>query len=89
MNANTATCRFDGIVLHGPVTETREMDGLMYAVVTDPGDYLPHVREHHPEMWQEWCERRRQTNSSGRYGMPRKVDGTFLMAGEDVDDVPL
>ena len=57
-------------------------------VVTDPGTAHAHVRDEHPEKWAELCEMQRRMNESGRYGMPRKVSGTFLRAGEDVGDLP-
>ena len=86
MTADSFTCAEDGFVLRAPVTEVRELDGCLAVVITDPGNAGQHMREAHPELWAEMCDLRRRMNASGRYGLPRKVDGSFLRPGEDVAD---
>jgi hypothetical protein len=85
----TVTCPLDGAVLTLPVNERRELDGGVATamVVTDPGTVHRHLRDEHPVRWAELCDFQRKWNASG-LAMPRKVDGTFLRAGEDVGDTP-
>lgn len=71
-----------------PSHEERQDDFAFYVVVTDPGTFHYHLRDAHPDFWAWSCEHRRWMNQSGRFGMPRKVSGTFLRAGEDVGDLP-
>ena len=78
------TCAADGAALTAPTTEAREMDGLMVVVTTDPGNAAEHLRTAHPERWRELCDQQRRMNAGGRYGMPRRMDGSFLPPGEDV-----
>jgi len=68
--------------------ETREDGMASYVVITDPGTAWAHVRDQHPGVWAQMCEARRKMNASPFIGgMARKVDGTFLRAGEDVADI--
>jgi hypothetical protein len=83
----TVTCPLDGTVLTRETTETRQDDFASYVVVTDPGTVHSHIRDEHPERWQEMCDFQRKWNALGR-GMPRRVDGCFLAAGEDVGYTP-
>ena len=47
------------------------------------------VRKAAPEKWAELCDMQRKVNANPFIGgSPRKVDGTFLRAGEDVGDTP-
>jgi hypothetical protein len=83
--AETVTCPLDGAVLTLPVTETRENDMCTAVVVTDPGTVHRHIRDEHPERWQEICEARQKMNASPFiFGMPRRADGCFLEDGQDV-----
>lgn len=87
MSTETGTCPFDGEVLTMPVLEQRETDDCIYVVMTDPGTVSRHLKDKHPAMWARMCEAQRQMNASPFIGgMPRKVNGTFLFAGEDVGD---
>ena len=71
-----------------PTTAKVETDMTIAVVVTDPGTFHEHLRDVHPEQWAESCEARRKMNANPFFGgMPRKVDGTFLRAGEDVGDI--
>lgn len=74
--------------LEWATTETRQDEFASYVVVTDPGTAWVHIRDEHPERWAEMREARRKMNANPFIGcMPRKVDGTFLLAGEDVCDI--
>jgi hypothetical protein len=81
-------CPLDGTALTLPVTERCDLpDGGIAMVVTDPGTFHRHMRDTHPERWEEACERQRQMNANPNITfMPRKVDGTFLLDGQDVGD---
>lgn len=84
----TEKCPACGAEVERPVMETREDDFCTYVVVTDPGTSWAHLRDQHPEVWAQMCEARRKMNANPFIGgMPRKVDGTFLRAGEDVADI--
>lgn len=65
--------------------------GAALVVVVDPPDtFHPHLRDAHPAEFAEAAERRAKLNATlGQMmgAMPRKVDGTFLRAGEDVGDI--
>jgi hypothetical protein len=63
-------------------------DMASYVIVTDPGTFHQHARDDHPGIWADLCDARRKMNANPYIGcMPRKVDGTFLRAGEDVSDI--
>jgi hypothetical protein len=81
------TCPACGDELLLPTTATLDQDACTAVVVVDRGTVSAHVRDAHPERWASMCDARRKMNVSDRYGMPRKVDGTFLLDGEDVADV--
>jgi hypothetical protein len=73
-----------------PRSEHHDLDGGMIKalVVTDNGTFHAHVRDAHPERWAELVEMQRQVNANQFIGgMPRRVDGTFLRAGEDVGNL--
>ena len=80
----------DGALLTPPTHERREIDGgmVLVLVVTDPGTMHRHIRDEHPERWTELCEFQRKWNANPMPGfhMPRKVDGTLLLDGQDVGD---
>lgn len=93
----TATTREDcpicGAELEPPVFEDRD-DGMTFAVVmTDPGTRWAHIVDEHPAEFERVARLRERTNHGPApwgypvYGMPRKVDGTFLRAGENVRDI--
>ena len=90
MEPKTVTCPLDGAVLTMPTHEQQEInDGMVLAlVITDPGTMHRHIRDEHPERWAEMCEFQWKWNANPLPGfhMPRKVDGTLLLAGEDVGD---
>lgn len=88
----TAECPMCGAELTMPTTEERTLYGdarfAIAVVVTDPGTVHRHVRDEHPEKWAELCEAQRKMNANPFIGgSPRKVDGTFLRAGEDVGTI--
>lgn len=81
-------CPACGADVERPTMETRQDDFASYVVVADPGTSWEHLRDHHPDIWAQMCEARRKMNGNPFIGgMPRKVDGTFLRAGEDVADI--
>lgn len=83
----TVTCPLDGAMLTQPVTGRREDDFCSYVVVADPGTVHRHIRDEHPDHWQELCDFQRKWNARG-LGLPRRVDGCFLGDGEDVGYTP-
>jgi hypothetical protein len=87
--SRTVTCPLDGEPLTMPVTEQRMDDFCAYVIVTDPGTVHAHIRDAHPERWQEMCDFQRKWNANPfNRGMPRRVDGCFLHDGEDVGYLP-
>lgn len=93
LTGEQVTCPLCSAELTMPTTEERFLDdGMVFAIalsVTDPGTAHHHVRDEHPEKWAELCEMQRRVNANPNIGgSPRKVDGTFLRAGEDVGDLP-
>ena len=88
MSGALDTCPACGADVEHATTETRHDDFASYVVVTDPGTAWAHLRDQHPGIWAELCEARRKMNANPFIGgSPRKVDGTFLRAGEDVADI--
>lgn len=88
MAARQEKCPACGADVEHATTETRHDDMASYVVVTDPGTAWAHLRDQHPDIWAEMCEARRKMNANPFIGgMARKVDGTFLRAGEDVADI--
>lgn len=82
-------CPLCGDPVTMPRTENREDEFAIYVVVTDPGTWHAHHRDAHPESWAQACEMQRKMNANPYIGgMPRKVNGTFLRAGQDVGDLP-
>jgi hypothetical protein len=73
-----------------PTSEIRDGGDVLYAVITDGGTFYPHLRDAHPAHWAEACDRARQANRTVRQfigGHPRKVNGAFMVSGEDVGDI--
>lgn len=89
LNGAVVNCPLCDAEVTMPSHEKRENDFASYVVVTDPGTFHDHLRDAHPDYWAEACERQRKFNANPFIGsMPRKVNGTFLRAGEDVGDLP-
>lgn len=81
-------CPLDGTELTAPLMESAHTDpGVAAIVVTEPGTVHRHIRDAHPDLWQQMREQQRVHNERGT-GMPRRADGCFLGPGEDVGDTP-
>jgi hypothetical protein len=63
-----------------------ELPGLAAVSLTVRGSVWGHVRDVHPDRW-AWLLRRQERANSIGLGMPRKVDGSFLLPGQDVGDL--
>lgn len=88
MECEVVKCPACGVDVEMPATAEVETGMTFAVVVTDPGTFYAHVRDEHPERWEQSCEARRRMNANPFIGgMPRKVDGTFLRPGEDVGDI--
>jgi hypothetical protein len=82
------TCPACGDEVLMPTTATLDQDACTAVVVVSQGTMWVHVRDEHPEEWERMCSQRREMNANPNIAfMPRKVDGTFLLDGEDVADV--
>jgi hypothetical protein len=84
-------CPLCGLTVSFP-TLIEEGDGhATYLVVTAPGTWITHLRDEHPAEWAKACERQREANARelqpGYQQLPRKVDGTVMAEGEDVDSI--
>jgi len=88
LNGAVVKCPKCGTEVTMPSHGERQDDSAFYVVVTDPGTFHRHLRDAHPEEWARVCEMQRKVNANPFIGgMPRKVNGTFLRAGEDVGDL--
>jgi hypothetical protein len=68
------------------VPETETTDWGRSVRVGDPGTLYTHLREAHPDRWAEICQAQRAVNALID-PVPRKIDGTLLLPGEDVGDL--
>jgi hypothetical protein len=81
-HVNTAKCPLCGAPIEVPWAIDVERD----THVIDPGNLYIHLREAHPERWAEVCQAQRAVNALID-PVPRKIDGTLLLPGEDVGDI--
>jgi hypothetical protein len=84
--AETVTCPLDGALLTMDTFEDVDYGTCRAVVRTAPGTAHAHMRDAHPEHWQEMCEFQRKWNATGM-GMARRVDGCFLPPDGDVGDL--
>jgi hypothetical protein len=85
----TVTCPLDGQTLTLDVLEQGEDGACFYVAVAERGTAYQHIRDSHPQHWQQMCEQQRAANANPSVTfMPRRVDGCFLQPGQDVGDLP-
>lgn len=93
LNGDMTLCPMCSEPVTLPTVEQEELGGRFpatAAVITDPGTFNHHLRDAHPEWWAEQCDLQRRFNANPfiRPVVPRKVNGTPLLPGEDVGDLP-
>lgn len=81
---NTAKCPLCEAPIELPVTETTDWGRTV--TIGDPGTIYSHLREAHPDRWAEALQAQRVVNAYID-PVPRKIDGTLLLPGEDVGDI--